>query len=223
MNSTEQTDSMKMFVMGVEGGKPANGFNGIQPEWFYKGNGESVVAPEAPLVSPSFAMDGGEEPEIAGIYVIARDGMPVRLGYCLANEFSDHVMERINYLWLSHSKLRPIALGPELLIGELPQAVRGTSRIVRKGSVLWQKPFLSGESNMSHFLSNLEWHHFKYDLFRKPGDVHVHCFGTATLSFSDSFQAQPGDIFEIDAEPFHLPLRNVLATSTQPEVDIRAL
>ena len=65
--STEQSDSMKMFLMGVNGGKPANGPTGIQPEWFYKGNGETVVPPEAPLVSPSFAMDAGEEPEIAGI------------------------------------------------------------------------------------------------------------------------------------------------------------
>ena len=27
----------------------------------------------------------------------------------LANEFSDHVMERMNYLYLAHSKLRPAA------------------------------------------------------------------------------------------------------------------
>src|SRR5688572_31914020 len=33
------TDSMKMFRMGLEGGKPKNGGPGVQPEWFYKGNG----------------------------------------------------------------------------------------------------------------------------------------------------------------------------------------
>ncbi|MGO4841746.1 GguC protein, partial [Rhizobiaceae sp. 2RAB30] len=42
------TDSMKMFRMGLEGGKPAAGETGVQPEWFYKGNGVSAVAPGAP-------------------------------------------------------------------------------------------------------------------------------------------------------------------------------
>jgi hypothetical protein len=178
------TDSMRMFTMGMEGGKPASG-PGVQPEWFYKGDGSSLVAPEADLPSPAFAQDGSEEPEIAGIYVVDKQGVPRRLGYCLANEFSDHVTERGNYLWLAHSKLRPAALGPELLTGELPKDVRGTSRILRDGRTLWEKPFLTGEENMSHWLANLEHHHFKYALFRRPGDVHVHFFGTATLSFSD--------------------------------------
>lgn len=221
--SADQTDSMRMFLMGVNGGKPANNQTGIQPEWFYKGNGETVVGPEMPLVSPSFAMDGGEEPEIAGIYVIDSNGIPVRVGYCLANEFSDHAMEKINYLWLSHSKLRPIALGPEILIEELPHTIKGTSRILRGGLPVWERSFVSGESNMSHFLKNLEWHHFKYALFRRSGDVHVHCFGTATLSFTDSFQTRPGDIFEIVAEPFHLPLRNTLANSTVTNINVRVL
>ena len=40
----ELTDSMKMFKWGVEGGKPAGSKPGMQPEWFYKGNGGNVVA-----------------------------------------------------------------------------------------------------------------------------------------------------------------------------------
>ncbi|TIU76464.1 MAG: GguC protein, partial [Mesorhizobium sp.] len=52
------TDSMKMFRMGLEGGKPAKGQVGVQPEWFYKGNGTMAVAPGAPLMSPAFAQDG---------------------------------------------------------------------------------------------------------------------------------------------------------------------
>ena len=34
------SDSMKMFRMGIEGGKPGAGSLGVQPEWFYKGNGK---------------------------------------------------------------------------------------------------------------------------------------------------------------------------------------
>jgi hypothetical protein len=163
------------------------------------------------LRSPGFALDSGEEPEIAGIYIIGADGTPARVGWTLANEFSDHVTERINYLYLAHSKLRPASFGPEILVGELPQDIRGESRIRRAGEVVWQKPFLSGEANMSHSFANLEHHHFKYAIFRQPGDVHVHMFGTATLSFADGIRTEPGDVFEIEAAPFGLPLRNPLA------------
>ncbi|HYC04867.1 MAG TPA: AraD1 family protein [Azospirillaceae bacterium] len=208
-----QTDSMRMFLEGVAGGKPAPGEIGQQPEWFYKGDGSQLVAPGAPLEMPAFARDGGEEPELAGIYLIGPDGTPWRLGICLGNEFSDHVTERHNYLWLAHSKLRPAALGPELLTGPVPAHVQGTSRIRRGGAVLWEKPFLSGEANMSHALANLEHHHFKYAQFRRPGDVHVHFFGTATLSFADGIRTEPGDEFEIEAAPFTLPLRNMLRRS----------
>ena len=221
---TEQlTDSMKMFRMGLEGGKPAAGEAGVQPEWFYKGDGSTLVAPEGKLAMPGFARDGGEEPEIAGIYVISPDGVPWRVGYALGNEFSDHVTERENYLWLAHSKLRACSAGPELLLGELPADVRGTSRIRRGNQVIWEKPFVSGEANMSHAIANLERHHFKYRLFRRPGDVHLHFFGTATLSFSDNVRTEPGDIFEIESTPFGLPLRNALAREPAETADVRAL
>jgi hypothetical protein len=216
--SAATTDSMRMFLMGVEGGKPAGGPPGAQPEWFYKGDGSCLVGPQDDLHAPPFALDGGEEPEIAGIYLIDPEGVPRRLGFALANEFSDHVTERGNYLWLAHSKLRPAALGAELLLGPLPPEVRGESRIWRDGAPIWEKPFLSGEANMSHSIANLEHHHFKYALFRRPGDVHVHFFGTATLSFADGVETRDGDIFEIKAEPFALPLRNRLIRSAQPAV-----
>lgn len=217
------TDSMKMFRMGLEGGKPATGAVGVQPEWFYKGNGAFAVAPGAPLISPDFASDGGEEPEIAGIYVIGEDGTPFRVGFALSNEFSDHVTERVNYLYLAHSKLRNASFGPEILVGALPQDIRGTSRILRGGKPLWEKPFLSGEANMSHSIANLEHHHFKYALFRQPGDVHVHMFGTATLSFADGVRTEAGDVFEIAAPEFGLPLRNPLSMAEAVPVHVKAL
>ncbi len=205
------SDSMKMFRMGLEGGRPAPGAVGAQPEWFYKGNGHTAVPPGAALTAPGFAGDGGEEPELAGIYLIAQDGTPCRIGFALGNEFSDHVTERVNYLWLAHSKLRLASFGPEIRLGDCPADVQGTSRIRRGGAVIWEKPFLSGEANMSHSLANLEHHHFKYPLFRQPGDVHVHMFGTATLSFADGVQTEAGDVFEISAPDFGLPLVNPLA------------
>ncbi len=212
-----------MFRMGLEGGKPKAGEIGVQPEWFYKGNGTMAVAPGAPLLSPHFAKDGGEEPEIAGIYVIGDDGTPFRVGFALSNEFSDHVTERVNYLYLAHSKLRNASYGPEILVGDLPADIRGTSKILRGGKTLWEKPFLSGEANMSHTIANLEHHHFKYTLFRQPGDVHIHMFGTATLSFADGIKTEEGDVFEIGAPDFGLPLRNPLKIEAPEDVAVRVL
>lgn len=219
----KQTDSMRIFLEGLEGGKPGPGETGAQPEWFYKGDGQSLVAPEAPFASPAFAQDGGEEPEIAGIYLIGDDGTPYRLGIALANEFSDHVTERHNYLWLAHSKLRQASIGAELLLGEPPADIRGISRIIRDGATLWEKAVLTGEANMSHSLANLEAHHFKYPAFRRPGDVHVHFFGTATLSCSEGIQTIAGDVFEIEAEPFALPLRNRLEIAAPVNIAVRSL
>lgn len=213
MSGEHLTDSMRMFLWGVERGKPAPGEVGVQPEWFYKGDGSILVASLEPLVMPGFAEDGGEEPEIAGVYLVAADGTPCRLGFVMGNEFSDHVVERQNYLWLAHSKLRQAALAPELLLGDLPADLRGTSRIRREGAVLWERPFLSGEANMSHTVANLEHHHFKNAQFRQPGGLHVHFFGTATLSFSDGVRTQAGDVFELEADAFRLPLANVLAAA----------
>jgi hypothetical protein len=205
------TDSMRMFRWGLEGGRPTGPAPGAQPEWFYKGNGTIVVASGQPIVAPDFALDCGEEPEVVGLYVIGPTGEPARLGYAIGNEFSDHVTERRNYLYLAHSKLRQCGVGPELRTGPLPAHLEGTSRIRRGDAVRWEKPFLTGESNMCHSLANLEYHHFKYAAHRVPGDVHLHFFGTATLSFADGIRVEPGEQFEIDLPALGAPLVNPLA------------
>jgi hypothetical protein len=207
------TDSMRIFQWGLEGGKPADGQISVQPEWFYKGNGYNVVAPEQPLESPPFALDSGEEAELAGLYVISKSGEVLRVGFALGNEFSDHVMEAQNYLYLAHSKLRQCSFGPELLVGELPNQISGQVCIHRDGKILWEAPFQTGEDHMSYTIANLEHHHFKYPIFRHPGDVHIHFFGTATLSKNAGITTQPGDQFEISAPEFGRPLRNQIIPS----------
>ena len=204
------SDSMQMFKWGIDGGRPSGDEPGTQPEWFYKGNGHIVVGCGWPLAAPDFALDSGEEPELVGLYVNAPDGRPHRLGFAIGNEFSDHVTERTNYLYLAHSKLRQCAVGPELRTGPLPAYLEGFSRIRRGAQVRWEKPFVTGEANMCHSLANLEYHHFKYSAHRRPGDVHLHFLGTAILSFIDNVHAAPGDIFEIDLPPLGAPLTNPL-------------
>ncbi|MCB6185153.1 FAH family protein [Leeia sp. TBRC 13508] len=213
-NDEQMTDSMRMFKMGLEGGRPHPDSIGVQPEWFYKGDASCLVLPGKALEQPCYADDGGEEVEIAGMYVIADDGTPLRIGFTLGNEFSDHVMEKQNYLYLAHSKLRQCAIGPELRIGMLPQDVRGTGRIIRDGKVLWSENFLTGEENMSHSIANLEHHHFKYSAHKRPGDIHVHFFGAAVLSASQGIKTHDGDVFEIECDVFGHPLRNKLSIDT---------
>lgn len=217
------TDSMKIFHMGLEGGKPPAGEIGVQPEWFYKGDGGSIVAPELPLTMPAFALAGGEEAEIVGLYVVDGGGAPWRVGFALGNEFSDHVTERQNYLYLAHSKLRSCSMGPELLLGDLPQDVRGASRIIRDGKILWEDEFLSGEANMSHSIRNLEHYHFRYEMFRRPYDVHCYFFGAAVLSYAAGVTTKPGDVFEIEAPIFGRPLRNPLERAQHRPVEIGVL
>jgi hypothetical protein len=222
-SDAEMTDSMKIFRMGLKGGKPPEGEVGVQPEWFFKGVGTCVVPPGASLPLPSFALAGGEEAEIVGLYIVGPDGTPWRLGYALGDEFSDQVTEAINYLYLAHSKLRACSIGPELLLGDLPDDVRGKVRVRRGGEPIWEGDFLSGESNMSHSIRNLEHYHFRYDMFRRPGDLHAYFFGAPCLSCAHNIKTKSGDEFEIDVPAFGRPLRNVMVSEPEQQFSIRAL
>jgi hypothetical protein len=211
----DESDSMKIFRMGLAGGKPADGEIGIQPEWFFKGVGTCVVPPGAPLELPGFALAGAEEAEIVGLYVVDAKGLPRRIGFTLGNDFSDHVTEGKNYLYLAHSKLRECALGPELLLGDLPQEVSGHVRIIRDGAVVWDETFLSGESHMSHSIGNLEHYHFRYPMFRRPGDLHAYFFGADAMSYASNMKTEANDEFEIVSPTFGKPLRNRMVAGAE--------
>jgi hypothetical protein len=218
----ELTDSMKMFKWGLEGGKPAAGKIGVQPEWFYKGDGRCVVAPGQPLELPAYALDGGDEVEVVGLYVVADDGTPWRVGFALGNEYADHVMERQNYSTSLTRSCASAAADPSCCrcaAGERAGSAGCCGG--RNRSDEW----LSGEDNMAHSIANLEHHHFKYADFRRPGDVHVHFFGVATGSFTKNVKAAPGDVFEIACPAFGRPLRNPLAAAREAGelVPVRAL
>jgi hypothetical protein len=205
------TDSMRMYQWGVEGGRPADGSIGVPPEWFYKGPGTILRAHGDALTIPPYGEDGGEEPELAGAYIIDETGAPRRVGIMMGNEFSDHKIEKKNYLYLAVSKLRPCSIGPEIVLDPDFSAVPGTVRVERGGSVLWQKDIASGEAKMSHTLANLEHHHFKFEAHRRPGDAHIHFFGADAFSFGAGITLQEGDTMVVEFQGFGRPLRNPLA------------
>ncbi len=204
------TDSMRMFRLGVERGRPPKGQIGAAPEWFYKGCGTALRAHGQPLVVPPFAEDGGEEAEVAGVYIIDVAGRPRRIGMAAGNEFSDHKFEKTNYLNLAGSKLRTCALGPELVVEPHFERVPGSVAVERDGRTIWTKEVATGEEEMCHSLENLEHHHFKFEAHRRPGDVHVHFFGAHSLSFGEGLVLQNDDVMVIQFEGFGRPLRNPL-------------
>jgi hypothetical protein len=215
------TDSTRMYQFGLEGGYPPAGQIGVQPEWFYKGDGSILKAHRDDLWVPPYAEDGGEEPEIAGVYLISPSGEPCRVGLTIGNEFSDHCMERRNYLYLAPSKLRNCSIGPELAIGDLPfENVPGTVSVIRNDAPFWTKAIWTGQRNMSHSIANLEHHHFKYPDHRRPGDVHIHFFGADAFSFGDGIALQTGDVMEVSFPQFGRSLRNTIRIGAGPETMI---
>lgn len=211
-NDTPKTDSRKMFEWGLEGGRPLSGARGVAPEWFYKGNGTILRGAGEPLDIPDFSADGGEEPEIVGCYWIDDQGRPIRLGFALGNEWSDHATEKLNYLYLAPSKLRTCAVGPELIVGHDFQEIELRCTVARGGKVLYDSGTLwSGEQHMCHSLANLEDHHFKYPQHRIPGDIHLHFFGTSKLSYGTrEWKYEDSDTIQVSAPGFSGSLVNVV-------------
>lgn len=219
------TDSTKMYRIGLEGGRPERGRAGAAPEWFYKGIGTILRAHGEPLDVPPHADDGGDEAEIAGCYIVADDGRPFRVGFVQGNEFSDHVLEAKNYLYLAQSKLRACSIGPELVVNADFSDVIGEARLERAGTCIWKGAQASGEKWMCHTLANLEHHHFKHAEHRRPGDAHLHFFGADLFSFKDRIKLEDGDEMVIAFRNFGRPLRNSIrvARSPQPFVEVRSL
>jgi len=220
MHQTETgtlTDSMKVYQWGIEGGKPGVGKIGIQPEWFYKGTGSILKGHGDALTVPNYGNDGGEEPEIAGIYIIDRKGNPIRIGFTTANEFSDHVMEKKNYLYLAPSKLRNCSIGPELVLTTDFIELKGNVSVSRSETALWSADVQTGENNMAHSLENLEYHHFKYIDHRQPLQAHVHFFGTGAFSFGAGIRLETGDEMQVQWTGMGRPLVNTIKIETDKE------
>lgn len=217
-SATEKpTDSMQMYQWGVEGGSPQKGSIGAQPEWFHKGNGSMLKAHGEPLEVPPFANDGGEEPEIAGLYLTDEQGEPWRVGFTTSNEFSDHIMEKKNYLYLAPSKLRNCSIGPELVIDAEFSELQGTVKILRKDEPVWSAAIKTGERNMAHSLENLEYHHFKYPCHRIPFQAHVHFFGADAFSFGNKIALEDDDVMEVRWEGMGRALQNPIHFSGDEE------
>lgn len=215
------TDSMQIYQWGVKGGFPDKGKIGVQPEWFYKGNGLQLRAHGETLEVPSYGNDGGEEPELAGVYIIDQEKNPWRVGFTPGNEFSDHVMEKKNYLYLAPSKLRQCSIGPELVINGSFDECTGIVKVLRNGESIWSSDIKSGEKNMAHSLENLEYHHFKYEAHRIPMQAHVHFFGADAFSFGNGIKLVHGDLMSVEWNGLGRALQNPVKIVREEEKLVR--
>ena len=72
-----------------------------------------------------------------------KNGQPIRIGFTTSNEFSDHVMEKKNYLYLAPSKLRNCSIGPELVIDQDFSHLKGTVSVFTE----WKNSMVCGCKN----------------------------------------------------------------------------
>ena len=166
-------------------GGRATGEIGIAPEWFYKGDGSRCALPFEPLEIPGHAEDGGEEAEIAGVYLIAEDGTPFASAWRWATSFPTTNSRSATTSILPARSCAPAALGRSWWLAlSLPTSVARSVWSARERR-FGTRQIASGEENMCHSLANMEHHHFKFAGHRQPGSVHVHFFGADALSFGE--------------------------------------
>ena len=166
--------------------------------------------PFEPLTIPAYAEDGGEEAEIAGVYMIGDDGTPYRIGMATGNEFSDHQFREAELSEPRGLEAADLQRWSELVIGAGFHAVAGEVRIDARGETIWRRRSRPAKKICAHSLANLEHHHFKFAGHRQPGDVHVHFFGAHSLSFGDGIVLQDGDWMEVQ-------FRGIWAGAAQPD------
>jgi hypothetical protein len=179
-------------------------------DWFFRGNGSTLVGAARPLVCPPSAHTPG--PQLCACFVIAEDGTPCRVGFALGHALTD-----LGLRAAGHAHLRPSAVGPELLLGALPETLEATARLLHGEAVRgsWPVALLPAD------LATLTEAHFRYDMHRRPGDVHVHFLGQS--AGADPVAAQPGDLCELSAPAFGHPLRSPLVAGAAVAPPLRVL
>jgi hypothetical protein len=180
------------------------------PPWFYKGNGAHLRAHGEALTIPSFAKSGVEEAELAGVWIIAADGTPVRIGLTPGNEFADPALAEADPRLLSHAKLRTCSIGPELTLDAEFMDVGGLVRVERAGKRIWSREVATGERHTQFTLAEVEENLFKHMTHRVPGTAHIHYLGGSISSYADGIRLEQGDHVVIEWDGFGRPLRNLI-------------
>jgi hypothetical protein len=210
----------RCWVTGSEGAKA--GADAVT-SWFFRGSGSTLVGAGQPLPLPAFAPQGVPVPQLVGLFVIADDGVPCQVGWCLGHPIVDAALA--SGAGAGHARLRATAIGPELLLGDLPAELPAVAKVLRGGKTVAERAFDLGPAGMARPFADLARDHFRYGMHRRPGDVHVHCFGTGmapTVADAPS-PAAADQVFELGCAPLGLPLRNRLVVVDAPAPAVRVL
>ncbi len=190
--------------------------------WFFRGNGATLVGSGQPLQQPDFGMGAAARAAVVGLYIIADDGTPCRLGWALGNDFTDDRVLGLGPAHRAPARLRASAVGPELVFGDLPREITGSVRLRRGSEVVEEVASPWGRRRWGK-----RWQRWRRTIFgiRCSGGRGT-CIFTSSLAVTArrlATAAQAGDVFEIAAPDFGLPLVSPLAAVNWAAPKIRVL
>ena len=143
--AADASDSMKMFRMGLEGGKMQGEGPGVQPEWFYKGDGSRTgrarIAAALAALSPWTAARSRKSPASTSSAMTAR-----RIGSVSPWPMNSPITSwngRTTCIWRIRSCGRRQSV-PSCCSASCRAASGGTARVSRHGAVLWEEAFPHG-------------------------------------------------------------------------------
>ena len=222
-DDADLTDSMRMFRAGLEGGRPAGRDDRARhPSGSSKARARCCERRARRSSSRRTDTTAARKRNSPASTSIDERGRPRRIGMTTANEFSDHALEKTNYLHLAASKLRTCAIGPELVTdpGLHPgAAARSPSSVTasRSGprrSPPAMAPCATAWPTSSTTTSSTSAH-------RRPGDVHVHFYGADALSFGDGVTLRDADVMVVQFDGFGRALRNPLRVAAPSRRPVR--
>lgn len=165
----------------------------------HPGNGTALVRPGATLTFPATAEL--YTPRLAGLHVAGHGGALFRLGFALVNDCTA----------LVSGVHRHVSVGPELRPGALPAEFRGISRVLRGGQTICEGAFLTGAVHLTKDNADPGQPPSQDGISPQPGDAHILVFTLDAPPAVVETCCRQGDVFETEAAPFGLPLRNPVA------------
>lgn len=218
-------DPTQMYLSGVALNDTATDDNAgpFGPDWIYKGDGRAIGAPGMALLVSDFAPDSGTGPSVAAVYIVSDSGTPFRIGFAMANDFSDRILTTQSHAAVVQGRLRPLALGPEMVLAALPEGINGSLRLTRDAGAITDIAISTGRDNLEAAIARLERDHFASDSLCQPGQLHILVIA---LAQGITASASIGDTTTLTLSGFGLPLCNPLHHAPRgpdPPVQINAL
>ncbi|MGP9791979.1 hypothetical protein [Roseinatronobacter sp. NSM] len=191
----------------------------VATAWTYKGDGRAIGAPGMALLVNDRTLDRGTGPSVAVVYIVSDSGTPFRIGCAMANDFSDRILTTQSYASMAQGGLRPLGLGPELVLATLPERIRGSLRLVTDADAITDISVSTGQDGLKAVITRLERDHFASGSLCQPGQLHILVIA---LGGGITSSATIGDMTTLTLSGFGLPLSNPLhQAARRPDVPVQ--